>query len=357
MRVHLLALPNTETTREYALDGFSQMTIRFAEVLRQLGAEVYLYAGEANEAPCHELVTVIQREEQQVLLGMGPWEYQYANIEEWSPLFQLANARATIEIGKRKQAGDLICQIGGCSQRFVSEHHPDLMTVEYSIGYAGSFSPYRVFESYAWMHETYGRQQITDGRWYDTVIPGFFDPTEFPVSAPEPFLLYVGRLVERKGVRIACQMAEAAGLPLRLIGHGDQKLITYGEYLGTVDVPDRNRWMARALAVLTPTIYLEPFNCVAVEAQLCGTPVIASDWGGFTETVEQGRTGFRCRTFQEFVAAVGEVGTLDRAYIRSRAQRQYSVAAVVEPYRQYFARLADLRTPKGWYATPEAVPA
>ena len=44
------------------------------------------------------------------------------------------------------------------------------------------------------------------------------------------------------------------------------------------------------VAVLCLTSYLEPFGCVAVEAQLCGTPVISTDFGGMVETVEQFKT-------------------------------------------------------------------
>jgi hypothetical protein len=49
-----------------------------------------------------------------------------------------------------------------------------LLAVEFGIGYPGSFAKYRVFESYAWMHTTYGAQRGADidGVWYDAVIPG-----------------------------------------------------------------------------------------------------------------------------------------------------------------------------------------
>ncbi len=344
MRIHLLALPNCQTTRAYPLCGFAQATIRFATLLKQLGHHVTLYASEENDAPCDELVTVITKEEIAALLGMGPWEYQHARMEADSPLFQLGNARAATEIGKRKQLRDLICQIGGAAQAYVSEKHPDLMTVEYSIGYSGSFAPYRVFESIAWQHETYGRQSITDGRFFDAVIPCGFDPAEFPVvMRPEPYALYLGRLVHRKGVGIACDAAKAAGMPLKVIGHGDPTLVTYGEYLGTVpDLAERNQWLSQASVVLCPTLYLEPFCCVAVEAQLCGTPVVATDWGGFTETVSQGVSGFRCHTLGEFVEGLRRSLALDRAAIRARAVATYSLDVIAPQYQAYFDRLALL---------------
>lgn len=347
LRFHLVALPNTQTTSAYALDGFSQVTIRFARMLKSMGHTVLLYASEQNEAPCDELITIITREEQESFLAGtkgDPTPYQYAYIEDWSPIWQLANARLIREIGKRKQPRDLLCLIGGSSQACVAQAHPDLMCVEYSIGYNASFAPYRVFESIAWQHVTYGMQNITDGRFFDTVIPCFYDPDAFPFRAEkEPFALYAGRLIQRKGLEIACRAAEQAGVPLKVIGHGDLKFVTHGaEYLGALSVAERNDWMSRASVVLTPTMYIEPFNQVAVEAQFCGTPVISTDWGGFTETIQDGVTGYRCHTLGEFVQAIHNVELLNPHRIRARAIAKYSMAAVAPLYAAYFERLSLL---------------
>lgn len=348
MRFHLLALPNVQTTKEYDLCGFCMATIRFAQLLNKLGHEVILYASEQNEAPCDELVTVITKEEIESLFSLTDAKYQYAYIEPWNPLWQLANARIIKEIRKRKQPRDIILTIGGGSQEVVAKAHPDLFTVEYSIGYRGSFSKFRVFESHVWRHWTYAAQQIEDGRFYDEVIPCSFDPSEFRFeSKKEPFVLYVGRLIHRKGIQIACQAAEAAGVPLMLIGHGDPSLITYGKYLGALSNAERNEWMSRAQAVICPTTYIEPFCCVAAEAQLCGTPVISTDFGGFVETVEQGKTGFRCTYLGEFVKAIADCEHLDHSYIRERAINNYSIDAVAVKYDRYFKRL-EMLWDEGW---------
>jgi glycosyltransferase involved in cell wall biosynthesis len=358
MRIHLLALPHCPTTKAHELDGFAMMTIRFARLLKNLGHTVILYGSDENEAPCDEFVTVIYNEEAQTLLGVNDTPYQYAYIEEWSPIYQLANARTIKAIGKRKEDRDFLCLIGGASQKSVADAHPDLMCVEYSIGYQGSFSPYRVFESHVWRHWTYGAQNIMDGRFFDTVIPCFFDEAEFPFQAQkEPFVLYVGRLIERKGIAIACRAAEAAGLPLRIIGHGNQELVTHGaEYLGALSMAERNQWMARAQAVICPTTYIEPFCCVSAEAQFCGTPVVATDWGGFVENIEPGVTGFRCTYLGEFATALREAARLDPTTIRRRAMARFSPAVVGPYYQAYFERLA-LLWDKGWetMTQPEAV--
>lgn len=348
MRFHLLALPNVQTTGEYSLDGFCSCTIRFAKLLKSLGHTVILYASEENEAPCDELVTVITKAEQKSLLAGTP--YQYAQMENKYPIWQLANKRMIVEIGKRKQPQDFICTIGGHAQKEVGDAHPDLICVEYSIGYVGSYSKYRVFESHVWRHNTYGIQNQTVGNFFDTVIPVFFDEANFAFrEKKERFAVYVGRLTPLKGITIACQAAEAAGIPLKVIGHGDPSLVTHGaEYLGALPDAERNEWMSRATALIAPTRYLEPFGSTVAEAQLCGTPVITTDFGAFVETVEHGKSGFRCNYLGEFVRAIWDAENLNHRYIRNRATGLFSIGACAPQYQRYFERLQLLWTDEGW---------
>ena len=106
--------------------------------------------------------------------------------------------------------------------------------------------------------------------------------------------------------------------------------------------------MGGAIAVFAPTIYVEPFGYVVIESQMCGTPTITTDWGAFVETNVQGVTGYRCRSFAEFLEAAENAGTLDRAKIRQHAVENYSVEVISERYERYFARLGTLWG-KGWY--------
>jgi glycosyltransferase involved in cell wall biosynthesis len=340
MRFHLLALPNIQTTKAYSLDGFCMATIRMAKLLKELGHEVLLYASEENEAPCDELITVISKKEQTQILGAC--EYQYAALNNNAyPLWELANNRIISAIGKRKMPRDFILTIGGTSQSKIASAHPDLMTVEYSIGYVSSFSKYRVYESHYWRAWSSGTQGKIDGEFFDEVIPLFFDESEFKYrEEKEPFALYVGRLIPKKGLVIACEAAEKAGMKLKVIGHGDPSLITHGgEYLGPVTAEERNDWMSRASVLICPTIYIEPFGSIAVEAQMCGTPVVSTAFGGFIETVEHGRTGFHCNYIGQFVRGLQDCEHLDRKYIRDRAVEKYSYHNVKHQYQRYFDRL------------------
>jgi glycosyltransferase involved in cell wall biosynthesis len=359
-RFHLLGLPNAPVNLDYSLDGFAAAGFRFAQMMQSLGHYVILYGAEGSNAPCNEFVQIISERERCTLLESAPvnnCKYQHVSMNADRPLWQRSNACAAAEVALRKKPKDFLLTIGGLSQKLVFDFNPDLIDVEYSIGYEGNFCNHRVFESYAWMHTCYGRQGIADGRFYDAVIPMFFDPEQFTFrEKPEDYLLYVGRLIERKGVHVACQVATEAGKKLKVIGHGEGKeletlvksITSSGhEYLGPLGWQERNEIMSKALAVLTPTLYLEPFNCVAVEAQLCGTPVISTNWGGFTETIKYGETGFRCSYLGEFVRAVKMAGEVDRDYIRRRAIKKFSMWTLRFDYQLYFERLMT-RWEKGW---------
>lgn len=344
MRVHLLSVPNTVLTEDFALDGFCHRTRMFAALLKRLGHEVVLYGVEGGEStPCDQFVAVISRAERERLVGTTP--YQHVPFEPGSQLFLTFNTRAAQHLRTIKQPHDVIATIAGQAQAFVAEHHPELRFLEFSIGYRGVCAPYRVYESQAWRHVVHGFTGVDGGRDFDAVIPPWFDA--MPVARPEAYVLYCGRLVESKGIKTACDAAQHAGVRLVLIGHGKEELVTYGEFLGAVSTAERNDLLSRARAVLMPTQYLEPFGNVSAEAQLCGTPVISTDHGAFTESVEQGVSGYRCNTLGEFIEAIDLVGDLDRTAIRARATRLYGTDAAMVSYTAYFRRLELIRH-DGW---------
>jgi glycosyltransferase involved in cell wall biosynthesis len=352
MRFHVIGLPFTQTTNEYPACAFTMKIRKFAQMMKAAGHTVYLYSGEQNTAPCDEHITCITEQQRQDLLNgahytMGSFD---ANLPQW----QTFNLVAAAEIRKRAQPKDFVCVIGGTSHKPIADMLPDLMTVEFGIGYPGTFAKYRVFESYAWMHAVYGTTTTNpatlDGNWYDAVIPGYVDAHEFPLGdGAGDYLFFIGRLVERKGYRIAAEVAEYLGKRLIVAGVGTPP--AYGEYIGSVGL-ERAEYFGNATAVFVPTTYVEPYGTVNVEAQMTGTPVITTDWGAFTETVDDGVTGFRCRTFGEFVQAVHDAPKLDRVAIRERAVANYSLEATAPKYEKYFNRLLDLWN-DGWYTVTE----
>ena len=349
MRMHLVSLPHTQVTHEYECCAYSQKVLKFAKILKGLGHTVYLYAGEQNEAPCDELIPCITEKERQAVVGDKHYVLD-VSFDENLPYWRSFNLNASAAIAKRAQPKDFLCLIAGWSHKPIADIFPNLMAVEFGIGYKGTFSNYRVFESYAWMHYHYGMKGLEHGRWYDAVIPNYFEREAFPYrSKKEDFYLYVGRQISAKGIEVAAETCKRLGKRLVIAGPG-APISSYGEYVGVLNPEQRGDLMSRAKALFVPTYYVGPFEGVAVEAMMCGTPVITTDWGVFAETVIQDKTGFRCRTLQEFMDAAEHVGELDAQAIRRHAVNNYSLEAIAPKYEAYFERLMALWG-DGWYAT------
>jgi len=317
------------------------------------GHEVFLYAGKENEAPCTEFISCMSKAEIEPIIKAAG-HYTSAPFDHNLPHWRHFNHRAANAIRARLNDKDFVCVIGGYSNKPLADALPGAMVVEFGIGYPGTFAPYRVFESYAWMHTTYARMagmgNIT-GNSYDDVIPGFVDMTKHPfVEKPrEDYCLFVGRITELKGYAVAADACRAAGVPLKLAGPGTPRsLLGDVTYLGVIGEEERGRLMSRARAVFVPSLYVEPFGMVHVEAMASGTPVITTDWGVFPETVINGFNGYRCRMLREFVEAVELVRYLDPAAIRQHTADRFSMEVIGPRYERYFERLLTVWG-RGWY--------
>jgi len=338
MRIHLPALPGQPVRPDNSVCAFTQKVRRFAELVEANGHQAIVY-GMADHHHAGRHVTCYPDTDPPPFTPEG-----------WLPF----NESAAEAIRDRLEPGDLICLIGGVAQQHLQTL--PAQTVEFGIGYGGSIRNHpRCFESYAWQHASYagesGSNDRADGGFFDCVIPASFDTSsdEFIFSEfKDDYLLFVGRLIERKGVHIAAETAKRLGLRLLIAGEGDFRP-EYGEYTGKVGPLERAKLMSEATALLAPTTYLEPFGFVVVEAQLAGTPAITTDWGAFAETVEHGVSGFRARTLSEFCEAVELAPTLDPFEIRRYAERNFDYRAVWPKYEAWFEQVRTL-TDQGWYA-------
>lgn len=361
LRFHLLGLAHLETHRRNSSCAYTQKIIKLAKMIKKYGHTVYFYGVEGSDVPCDKFLQVSTQEVLRTAYGDYDRTTQFFKQDPEDFAHQQFNVNAVKAILEEKEERDILLCSMGLNQKPIADS-VGLLTVEPGVGYTGVFSSHRVFESYAWMHYIYGLQKTEDGLWYDAVIPNYFDPTDFPYQPKKQnYLLYFGRIISRKGVQVASDVAKATGHKLYVVGQGslenpDEGIYLAGEkhivYHPAVGPEERARLLGNARAVLMPTYYLEPFGGVNVEAQLCGTPVITSDWGAFPETVLHGVTGYRCRVFEEFCWAVRHIDRIKPDMCRQWAVKNYSMERVGKMYEEYFQRVYRLFD-RGWYQPNE----
>lgn len=169
-------------------------------------------------------------------------------------------------------------------------------------------------------------------------------------------LLFVGRLNMQKGAELLLHaMAEMRySATLDVVGDGEQAT-ALGELARALGIFDRITWHGalpqeqlpplyrRASALIVPSRE-EGLGLVAVEAQLCETPVIAFDSGGLRDIVQHERTGVLVtdHTAAALAAAIdGLLGSFERALDWGRAGRSSALAvfapdAVARHYEQIY---------------------
>lgn len=354
MRFHVVSLPHTQTTSEFSSCAYTQKVVRFCEMMKNLGHGVVLYSGVENEAVCDVHIPCLDLDKQQEIVGDG----HYTQASWTHPLWAEFNANAIEAMKNNIGDKDFICLIGGSSHKPIADAFQSHMSVEFGIGYSGTFAKHRVFESYAWMHVIHGMRSpnpmTSFVNFYDDVIPNQVDERMYSDARdPDDYFVFLGRRVDAKGVDVAQTACARAGVRLIVAGprfSNKPEGGGYGEFVGEVGPEERTKLLSGAKALLCPSLYAEPFGTVAIEAMACGTPVISTDWGAFTETVVHGVHGFRCRMLRDFIAALSDVDKLNRREIQQYALNTFGMRTIAKKYEAYFERLMTLWG-DGWYET------
>jgi glycosyltransferase involved in cell wall biosynthesis/GT2 family glycosyltransferase len=264
----------------------------------------------------------------------------------------LWNIEAQKGIARNKSKNDVILCFGGNTNQAATIGNEDCYIIEPHIGYSvkAVFAPYRVFTSYAQLHHYYGMLNAdTWPSWYDAVIPNGLDPSEFVFrEEKKDYVLYMGRVIQSKGVDIAIQATERAGKKLVIAGSprslkelGYNKTPKHVELIGHASPEQRKKLLANAECLIAPTYYVEPFGLMVIEAHMSGTPTITSNWGAFPETNPHGVTGYRCNVMKEFVWALNNTHLIDKKAIHKRAIELYSDDVVYGQMTNYINRVIE----------------
>ena len=325
------------------MEPFNIAVAKFIANMTALSWEMIHYGHELSQVSCETVPVIFSSE--------IPKQQEDTLFPHVAGIAELFGQRTNQELMSRIEPGDAVLCFYGSDHCSAVQNIQNAFIVEPSIGYRAEavFAPYRVFTSHAQMHYFYGqRQMLHQPSWTDAVIPNAFTTDEFQyTSDKQDYLLYLGRVSGEKGIDIAIKTAEQAGRRLIIAGPGSLEPLGYSsvpshvEMYGYANVEQRRQLLSNAAALIAPTYYIEPFGNIVVEAAMSGTPAITTDWGGFTETVVPGRTGYRCRSLKEFVLAVDNVSKINNWACRDWAVENYSDTVVHQKFDQYLKRIAQ----------------
>ncbi len=243
----------------------------------------------------------------------------------------------------RVEPGDLVLHPFGKAHEAIVAKLPHATHVESGIGYEDyPISPWRIYESNTWMHWHLGRHDghPLTSKLGSFVCPNYFNPDDWPLGPEkrDPVIAYLARRDGSKGlwvwkdiVKEIYRQDPGTAIRFAIAGQGEngeawkwvwnelgpaRKLVLD---CGVLAGHDRAGFLGSAMALLCPTQFTEPFGGACVEALLCGTPVLSSCWGVYTERHDNGVV--LCRTLSDYVGAIISFDESESFFVESGATK------------------------------------
>jgi glycosyltransferase involved in cell wall biosynthesis len=169
---------------------------------------------------------------------------------------------------------------------------------------------------------------------------------------PDDYLLFFGRIHHDKGAREAIEIARASNKKLIMAGiiqdqvyydeyvapHLDNEKVVY---IGSVGPAERSRLLGKAITLLHPIQFDEPFGLSVIESMACGTPVIAFERGSMPELIKNGKNGFLVNTVNEAIDAVEKIKDINRKSCRRCVEQYFTIERMVKDYIQVYNTILD----------------
>lgn len=354
--LHLIGIFHTIHNQAFSHCAFTGKALRFSKMMRPFGYKVIEYANEGSESEADEKVPMLLKAQYDEYIGNRDKKSFHGDVAAiGTKHHQIFEAKLVAEMKKRVQPDDLICHPFGHAHSRLLQDFPKNIHIETGIGYPTLVKgTMRIFESEAWRHYHCAKED-RQGTNYEWVIPNYFDIDHWePKYEPGKYLAFLGRISSCKGLDTILEVAKYVDKKIVLCGQGDPTPWKHPniEYWGPITGKQRSEFMRNAICSLMPTNFLEPFGGSGVEGMLCGTPLLSTDYGAFTETVVPGLTGYRCKTLRDWLEAIDVISDLDRKKVAAHARHKYSLQTCGAMYDKAFTQIHELYS-DGWYALPE----
>jgi glycosyltransferase involved in cell wall biosynthesis len=198
------------------------------------------------------------------------------------------------------------------------------------------------------------RAPLPGANWLRTVYHGLPGNLLRPEEKPENYLAFLGRISPEKRVDRAIEIAIRSGIPLKIAAKVDRADREYFEniirplldhplveYLGEINEQQKQDFLGKALALLFPIDWPEPFGLVMIESMACGTPVIAFRRGSTTEVIDEGVTGMLVDHIEAAVSAVNQVRNVSRRECRARFEKRFSARRMALDYVEVYKSIVS----------------
>ena len=216
--------------------------------------------------------------------------------------------------------------------------------------YTGNANP----ELAAKITNPYQRKPIPGLNWVKTVLHGMLPNILTPAPVKQEYGAFLGRISPEKGADRAIEIAQRAGLKLKIAAKVDnadkeyydsqiKPLLSQGhvEFIGEINDAQKPEFLGRATATLFAIDWPEPFGLVMIEAMSAGTPVIAFRNGSVPEVIKDGVGGVLCDNMDDAVAAVAKVKAMAAKHGRKLRYGIRAYAIVRETVEEALSNLRE----------------
>lgn len=343
MRLHIIGNARNPSTDKLPMDPYSMVSYYVTTYLHNNGHEVHYYGYKESSVSCTKKW---ECGDYDFLKKYFVTEYK---DKQWTDNHEANNIffnRAKDHLLDNYNEGDIIICMWSPSIKVLRESFPYAKIVDGHIGHRlpSLLTSYHVWASASNQHFNYGKYNMDGNYWHDTVIPPMAnDLSNFTYNEnKKDYFFFMARLGENKGITIFRDLAEQfPDKKFIIAGQGDINVISLlpnMKFVGCLGIEERKKYLSEAKAVISPSYYAEPFGLTPIEAGLSGTPIICTDWGGYTENVLHGVTGFRCSYFNDFVKAINDIDKINPKDCRKFAEK-FSAESLIDKWESYLQKI------------------